>query len=231
MKYKKGTFVIVPNKDRLRGKPTEYQCIFFWLCAYSNENGTCFPSRTKLASDCGITDRTIDKYIDMLISDGLIEKKKRKNKETNEYTSNLYQILFYNGVAKVVTPPSETNHPTPSEPNIPITVSNTNYTNLTNKQPEVVFSFEEEMKKLSKSNYKPNKIIHLFIVRKKWKFDNAKQWKTIMGRLIKSAQALEGYSGRDIDEAILYCDREYGNKFNWGLETVLKIIPNIANLK
>lgn len=139
MKYKKGSFVVVPNLESIRGKPPEYLSVFFWLCTYSNNDGTCFPSRAKLAKDCGLTDRTVDKYIELLIEDKLIEKKKRKNKTTGEWLSNLYQIMLPQRVAKkktveignIITQGGEDNHSTHSETNIPITIPNINYTNLT----------------------------------------------------------------------------------------------------
>jgi len=230
MKYKKGTFVIVPNKERLRSKPTEYQTIFFWLCAYSNENGTCFPSRTKLANDCGLTDRTIDKYVEKLVSDGLIEKKRRKNKGTNEYTSNLYQILFYNGAVKRKTQLSERNDPTSGERNIPITVSNSNYNNLTSsplkKEDKKSFSFEEEMDKLKNSAWKPKKIIYFYFLKKNFKFENQIQFDAEYQRNLRPAISLQGYNSTQVEQTIDYLEQK---GLEWRLETIGRNISNVVN--
>ena len=240
MKYKKGTFVIVPNKERLRGKPSEYLAIFFWLCAYANDNGTCFPSRQKLAFDCGVTDRTIDKYVEMLVADGLIEKKKRKNKTTNEYTSNLYSILQFNGVAKrttvplvkTVTQPSEAGDPTGGEPNIPITVSNINYTNLTTPQPEVeqgTYSFEEEMQKLFNQGWKGNKIIWLYITWRKLRPTNQKQFDSEVGRNKQFVKNLTGYDSEQVEKTFEYCQEKWGEY--WSLKAVVNNISLVASGK
>ena len=128
MKYKKGTFVVVPNTDYLMGKPQAQQLLFFWLCYHADEDGRCFPSRGKLAKEMGCTNKTVDNYIKVLEEDGVIEKTVRRKEGTKENKSNLYQILQ---VENVETLPSETTDPTPSEPSDPVTIPNTNYTHLT----------------------------------------------------------------------------------------------------
>jgi hypothetical protein len=137
MKYKKGTFVVVPNLDILDGKPTELQTLFMWLCSYANDDGQCFPSRKALASKCGVTIKTMDKYLNILIELGLIEKTLRKKVGTKENTSNLYQVIV------VDIQPSVNDTTTGSHPNDPVTIPSINYTNLTIIQPEVVPVKEE----------------------------------------------------------------------------------------
>ena len=90
------------------------------------------------------------------------------------------------------------------------------------------FNFENELKKLSESKWKPDKIIALFWMRKKWKFENAKQFKTERGRQLKPAKALEGYNSEQLTKAFQYCEDNYNN-FNWGLETCLKVIAKAIN--
>lgn len=131
MKYKKGTFVVIPNINILRGKSPEYLSVFFWLCSYANESGVCFPSRKRLAEDCGLTDRTIDKYLELLIEDSILEKKLRKKRGTKENITNLYQILLKERVANKKKQPSENNNTTCGETNNTVTIPNINYTNLT----------------------------------------------------------------------------------------------------
>lgn len=128
MKYKKGTFVVVPNTEYLKGKPQALQLLFFWLCYYADEEGRCFPSRGKLAKLMSCTNKTVDNYIKVLELDGVIEKTIRRKEGTKENKSNLYQILQ---VENVETLPSETTTPTPSEPSDPVTIPSINYTYLT----------------------------------------------------------------------------------------------------
>jgi len=235
MKYKKGTFIVVPNTDSLRGKPTEFLAVFFWLCTYANENGTCFPSRKKLASDCGLSDRTVDKYLAQLVETNLIEKKKRKNKGTNEYTSNLYQILLPQKVAKFVLEPREDEVGTPSEPNIPITIPSINYTNSTIIQPEVVnestnkkepFSFIVELEKLRDSSWRPNKILALYMTKKAFTFENQKQMDNEIKINRGVALILNAYKGDRLGRAMDYCEDNFKD-VGWNLHTVKKRINTI----
>lgn len=109
----------------LEKKPPELQVIFLWICHFANDEGQCFPSRSALAKKCGVSVRTVDKYIIQLIELGLIEKTKRRKRGSVENTSNLYQVVLLSA------PPSANNNTTPSAGDIPITISNINYTNLT----------------------------------------------------------------------------------------------------
>lgn len=92
MNYKKGSFTTVPNKEILRGKDAIAQIVFMWLCSYADEEGVCFPSRSKLAKDCNVTVDTIDRKVKYLADEGLVKKTTRKDGEVNK--SNLYQILL-----------------------------------------------------------------------------------------------------------------------------------------
>lgn len=138
MKYKKGTFVITPNIDFLNGKPAVYQSIFMWLCKYADEEGICFPTRKKLATNIGCAKETIDKYILLMEEDGVIIKTKRKKENSKENTSNLYQIMVKeHEVANQTIPPSENKPPTGGEPNHTETISSINSNNLTHIREEV----------------------------------------------------------------------------------------------
>lgn len=92
MKYQKGTFVIVPNIQHLKGKPSEMQAIYIWLCHHADENGMCFPSRRILAQESGCGIKTVDKYLIALEVIGLIEKTVRFGDNGNQ-TSNEYNLL------------------------------------------------------------------------------------------------------------------------------------------
>lgn len=133
MKYKKGTFVIVPNMHILHGKSPELQTVFLWLCSYIDENGQCFPSRKKLAECCSMTVKTLDKYMTALTDLGLVTKTQRQKEGTVENMSNLYQVNVLDTLPSVFSGdyPSVNEDPTPREPNDPVTIPNTNYTQLT----------------------------------------------------------------------------------------------------
>lgn len=94
MKYTKGTFVVVPNKEYLKGKPSEMQTLYFWICSYANEDGQCFPSRTRLAKEVGCNVRTIDKYMKVLIDEGFIIKQIRKVEGGKQNLSNIYTLML-----------------------------------------------------------------------------------------------------------------------------------------
>ncbi|HEY9703852.1 MAG TPA: helix-turn-helix domain-containing protein [Allocoleopsis sp.] len=99
MKYKKGTFTIVPLLDKLQGLPPEAQTIFMRICQYADDNGQCYPSRSRLAKQSGIrTLKTIDKYIDMLCDVGILQKTTRKKEGTKQNETNLYQIVLENEI-------------------------------------------------------------------------------------------------------------------------------------
>lgn len=94
MKYKKGTFVVVPNLDLLEGKPSEYQVIYMWLCNFADKDGNCFPGRKTLARLAGCNIKTVDKYIKLLIEDGFIAKESRRAAGSSQKLSNFYTLLL-----------------------------------------------------------------------------------------------------------------------------------------
>lgn len=96
-KYEKGSFVVIPNKNHLRGKSAEMQSIYFWICEHADENGVCFPTRKVLADEAGVGIRTLDKCLKNLVKDGFLTVIKRKKNNSKENTSNLYQIMVLEG--------------------------------------------------------------------------------------------------------------------------------------
>lgn len=105
MKYAKGTFTVVPNRELLRGLPPTTQALYVWLCSYADENGECYPSRSKLATDIGGSVRTVDTHLKKLENLGLIEKENRV--KNNEKQSNLYQLLIVESSAKIAPPSAD----------------------------------------------------------------------------------------------------------------------------
>lgn len=142
MKYEKRTFTITPNKEHLRGKPPEMLAVYFWICDRADEQGLCFPSRAKIADDCGIKSvRTIDKYIKELVDMGILVKTVRKTPGEMENTSNLYQIMLLDA------PPRAINAP-PSASIVPITIP-INYTQLSKEDPPPLIEKSKEDMKLT----------------------------------------------------------------------------------
>ena len=88
VKYKKGTFLVIPNKQELIGMKSSEQVVFFWICSFANENGLCFPSKKKLAEYSGISPRNVFNALEALIEKGLLKKK------TRDHQSNEYQIML-----------------------------------------------------------------------------------------------------------------------------------------
>lgn len=229
MKFKKGTFVVVPNKEYLKGKPSEMQCIYFWLCEHSDDSGKSFPTRQTIADEAGCALNTTDKYLKQLVEDGFITSTQRFKPNSQELTSNIYQVLLLNAPPKA-RQPSITSGGTGSPKTIAETNPSINQPNLTNKKPEVLFSYEIELNKLGDSNWKPNKIIYNYFKRKEFVFENQKQFKSAIGRELRSAISLEGYNSTQINKTMDYCEENYKD-FGWSLATVAKRIINIANIK
>jgi predicted transcriptional regulator len=123
MKYKKGTFVIVPNLDELSGKPSEMQAIYLWICSHADKNGVCFPTKSKIGEEAGCSHNTVSKYLKQLVEDGFLEIKERYTKNGRN-TSNEYQLLILEGIP----PKNGIDHPTKNGSQ---TISRSNYTHLT----------------------------------------------------------------------------------------------------
>lgn len=105
MKYEKGTFVVVPNKNHLKGKPAEMQSVYLWLIDHSNDEGQCFPSRKKLSKEAGCGIATVDKYLAKLVEDGFVKITPRFNHDTHSRNSNMYTLLLIEGLSENDTPP------------------------------------------------------------------------------------------------------------------------------
>lgn len=131
MKYKKGTFVVVPNKEHLKGKPSEMQTIYFWLCDHSDEDGECFPSRSKIAKEAGCGIKTVDKYLKLLVDEGFLGIEQRKKNGTKENMSNLYTLLLKDTYPLKEPHPSVVLDPTPSVEKGAVTIPSINSTQIT----------------------------------------------------------------------------------------------------
>src|SRR5689334_3160008 len=65
-----------------------------WLCAYADADGTCFPSVSRLAEDCGMTSRTVINKLRKLEELGFLERTRRKKEGSKENAVNEYQLLI-----------------------------------------------------------------------------------------------------------------------------------------
>lgn len=140
MRYNKGTFTIVPNVDRLVCMPANTQCVYLRICRHADSNGVCFPSRKKLALECGMNIKTLDKCLTVLEECKFIKKTQRKKDNSKENISNLYQIMLFeddNEVAPKQVQPSTEIGATSSPKIGSVTISNTNYNHLTNSDTNV----------------------------------------------------------------------------------------------
>lgn len=139
MKYVKDSFVVVPNKESLRGKEPGLQAVFVWICVHANEEGLCFPSRSTLAECSGVSVRTIDKYLAQLEDVGLIAKTKRKSASKDLNLSNVYQVMITDSGANSA-PRSANSAPGGSANFDTVTIPINNSIHLTKDTPA---SFEE----------------------------------------------------------------------------------------
>lgn len=231
MIYEKGTFNTIPNKEHLRGKPSELQAIYFWIVDHADSRGVCFPKRQTIADEAGCGIKSVDKYIKVLEEEGFLKKTTRRSDGDVKQASNLYQVLIMQsskkdivldeqGVEKGVKQGSEkgaVTKPILIKPNIAVP-----------KETAQVYSFKEELEKLGNSTWVVNKIIYNYWTLKGFSFENIKQFKSALSRELRPAKLLEGYSASQINKTMQYCKDNYTV---WTLETVMKRIADTVNIK
>lgn len=111
MKYDKGTFTIIPNRELLRGQDPQTQVLYMWLCSYADDKGVCFPSFSRLAKDCGIGRMTVIRRIQKLEDIGLLVKTNRtkdSSKISNEYQLVVSERDYHSTTVVLPTSHSET---------------------------------------------------------------------------------------------------------------------------
>lgn len=100
MKYRKGEYILVPNKEQMRGLPMPTQLVWVWLCSYADGYGQCWPSRERIRKDIGAkSKRTVDAHLARLEKMGWIEKTPRYKDHKKQ--SNLYQLNLVEGGASI----------------------------------------------------------------------------------------------------------------------------------
>lgn len=80
--------------------PSRAKQVMFYLINRANGKGTCFPSVKTIASDCGVSTRTIQRAMKVLVEAGFIKKDSRF-REKGSQTSNLYTLQYQSVVNSV----------------------------------------------------------------------------------------------------------------------------------
>lgn len=231
MIYEKGTFNTIPNKEHLRGKPSELQAIYFWIVDHADSRGVCFPKRQTIADEAGCGIKSVDKYIKVLEEEGFLKKTTRRSDGDVKQASNLYQVLIMQSSKKDIDIDEQDGEkgkeqevkngavtkPILIKPNIAVP-----------KETAQVYSFKEELEKLGNSTWVVNKIIYNYWTLKGFSFENIKQFKSALSRELRPAKLLEGYSASQINKTMQYCKDNYTV---WTLETVMKRISDTVNIK
>ena len=129
--FDKGTFILVPDKEALRGRPPLEQLVAIWIGDYGLTNA--FPSRKTIAEDCGVSVKSVDRAIAKLEHDGILIKRKRKNSNGGD-TSNSYSRVMGGGNMSLGSDKNDTGgsdkNDTLTTPNIELTQNE--LTQLTN---------------------------------------------------------------------------------------------------
>lgn len=73
--------------------PSRAKQVMFYLINRANGDGTCFPSVKTIASDCGVSTRTIQRTMKVLLEYGFVKKDSRF-REKGSQTSNLYTLQY-----------------------------------------------------------------------------------------------------------------------------------------
>ena len=116
MRYQKGTFILLPNKQMLHGLSLGALAIYVQLCDFADDEGVCFPSRKTLADRIKMSLNSVDRFLDELETNRLIERTVRRRYDGSQ-SSNGYQILIEE--IDLPYPPVATPLPTHSEGGLP----------------------------------------------------------------------------------------------------------------
>lgn len=90
-----GTFSIFPCALAAGLKPTE-QVVLAWIWKYTNNDGMCFPSINRIASNSGMSRSAVIRAISALVSGGLLIKEKRI-RPNGSISSNSYTVVIKEG--------------------------------------------------------------------------------------------------------------------------------------
>lgn len=71
--------------------PQTEKMVLLCLCDHANDNGECWPSIDTLARKCSVSDRTIQRTIRKLVSDGVLTAEMSNGRKANSYRIDLSQ--------------------------------------------------------------------------------------------------------------------------------------------
>jgi hypothetical protein len=91
--FKPGTFILVPNKHKLQDLSMKAIVVWVTLCAYADNDGVCFPSKTTLSKLCGLGERTLSRGLEELKEKKWISWETRK-KGDGSFLSNYYKLYL-----------------------------------------------------------------------------------------------------------------------------------------
>ncbi len=147
MNYKKGEFSLFPTAQLCGLNPFQ-QVTMAWLIHHTNQQGTCFPSLSKLCEETGIGKTKLIDTLKELVAMGLVSKKKRSSEAGRK--SNLYTV-HKRTPRRTQRPPDELN---------PVRETVTNYIqeNKTHSPDGVEESLDSENSLLNKDKVPPAKM-------------------------------------------------------------------------
>lgn len=229
MKYQKGTFILVPNKQMIRNQKPYVQVIYLWICDFVDDNGQCFPSRRLLSEICGCSVSTIDKGLKILCDLGVLSLKNRKKR--NEKTTNLYQIHLVEkdeGVAQEVGHlAQEVGQGVAQEVGIELNPLLLTQPIILSEVSDEQFQMNDYLLQVKGDKQRSVQLIGLYWEKKKYVFPNKKAAQNAIKRDLRSAKNLLPYPDEDITAVMDWLDdHAKEQRFDWKLETVFKYIDS-----
>lgn len=104
MKYNKGSFLIIPNKEKIRWCEPITQVVYMRLCDFSDKNMKSFPSFSTLSKCSWCSRSAVIRAIKKLEEIGVVKKTQRCG--TNGKISNLYEVIITTDLVSVWHHPS-----------------------------------------------------------------------------------------------------------------------------
>lgn len=88
-----GNYFTLPNQIFDKGLTTSEFVVYCFIVKCSDKSHRCFPSRRTIARQCNISVSTVDKALNGLIDNGLIEKTSRFDfSKEQQQLSNIYTL-------------------------------------------------------------------------------------------------------------------------------------------
>lgn len=212
----------------------------------SKEEGWNWVSLTHLIEDMPLlrikTNSGASKLIKRIEKLGFIETRvDRKERKLYAKPTKKLQGLYFSNVKKDQVRKDLSQVPQETSQVLEDTNHNTNINTLdtiqggsaevvVKKEEKAPYSFIVEFNKMGDSRWLPDKIIYNYWRKKGFTFDNLKQFQAARSRNIRAAKALEGYTSKQINETMDYCEEKFKD-MGWTLETCGKRIAEVINKK